>query len=46
MQVLVTGSNGFIGKNLLERLSRVEDVAVDTFTKEDTVESLSHKVAG
>jgi len=44
MQVLVTGSNGFIGKNLLERLSRVEDVTIDTFTKDDIAESLSHKV--
>lgn len=45
MQVLVTGSNGFIGKNLLERLSHVEDLRVDTFSKEDTVEGLSLKVA-
>ena len=44
MQVLVTGSNGFIGKNLLERLSRVEDVSVSTFTREDTLESLETKV--
>jgi len=24
MEVLVTGSGGFIGKNLIERLSRIE----------------------
>ncbi len=45
MQVLVTGSKGFIGKNLLEKLSRVEDVAIDTIIKDDTIESLSRKVA-
>jgi len=44
MQVLVTGSNGFIGKNLLEGLSRVEDVVVSTFSRKDTLESLEAKV--
>lgn len=44
MQVLVTGSNGFIGKNLLERLSRIEDVVVATFGREDTLKSLETKV--
>ena len=44
MKVLVTGSNGFIGKNLLERLSRIEDVTIETFEKEDSVESLSQKI--
>ncbi len=44
MQVLVTGSKGFIGLNLLERLSRVEDVAVSTFSREDAIESLEAKV--
>ena len=31
MEVLVTGSSGFIGKNLLERLSRIENVKIHTF---------------
>ncbi len=44
MNVLVTGSNGFIGKNLLERLSRVEDVGVSTFSREDKLETLDVKV--
>ena len=44
MNVLVTGSSGFIGKNLLERLSRIEGVMVDTFDKEDSIESLSQKI--
>ena len=44
MNVLVTGSNGFIGKNLLERLSRIEDINVSTFSREDALESLEKKV--
>ena len=45
MNVLVTGSNGFIGKNLLERLSRVEDITISTFSREDSMESLEKKIA-
>lgn len=45
MQVLVTGSNGFIAKNLLERLSRMEDISVDTFSREDSTEKLFEKVS-
>lgn len=44
MKVLVTGSNGFIAKNLIERLGRMEGVEIDTFDKEDAVESLAGKV--
>ena len=40
MEVLVTGSNGFIGKNLLERLSRIEKVKVHTFDVENKLEDL------
>jgi UDP-2-acetamido-2,6-beta-L-arabino-hexul-4-ose reductase len=40
MKVLVTGSNGFIGKNLLERLSRLEEVEVVTFTREEKLSEL------
>jgi len=43
MDVLVTGSNGFIGKNLVERLGRLEDVKVLTFDKDDRPESLKEK---
>ncbi len=45
MRVLVTGSNGFIGKNLLERLSRIENIIVDTFDKSDAIDTLTSKVA-
>ncbi len=34
--VLVTGSRGFIGKNLMEALSRTKDVAFTTFDRGDT----------
>ena len=41
MKVLVTGSKGFIGKNLIERLSRVDGLTVIGFDKGDSVENLS-----
>ena len=43
MEVLVTGSSGFIGKNLLERLSRIENVKIHTFDIEDKLEDLSSR---
>jgi UDP-2-acetamido-2,6-beta-L-arabino-hexul-4-ose reductase len=39
-KILVTGSGGFIGKNLLEALSRITDVEVKTFEMNDNVETL------
>lgn len=45
MRVLVTGSKGFIGKNLLERLGRMDDVVTVTFSRDDAIESLSSKIA-
>ncbi|MEE9362041.1 MAG: NAD-dependent epimerase/dehydratase family protein [Cellulophaga sp.] len=45
MRVLVTGSQGFIGKNLLERLGRINNIEVDAFSKENSIESLTKKVA-
>ena len=44
MKVLVTGNQGFIGKNLIERLGRMDDVEVVTFSKEDTLGDLSAKI--
>lgn len=44
MKVLVTGSNGFIGKNLQEHLSRIEDVEIMTFTRADTSSKLEELV--
>ena len=36
MNLLVTGSNGFIAKNLIERLSRIKEVKVFKFDKNNT----------
>ncbi len=44
MNILVTGSNGFIGKNLIEALNRLDGVKIITFEKEDAIESLTEKV--
>ena len=44
MRVLVTGSEGFIGKNLRERLSRLEGIQIDTFSRKDTQTDLRSRV--
>ncbi len=44
MRVLVTGSKGFIGLNLIERLVRMDDVTIVTYSHEDDVTSLTQKV--
>ena len=41
MRILVTGANGFIGKNLLATLRRHDDVAVLPFTRESSGEALT-----
>jgi UDP-2-acetamido-2,6-beta-L-arabino-hexul-4-ose reductase len=40
MKIGVTGSNGFIGKNLLERLGRIKGLEVVTFTRSNTSSDL------
>lgn len=45
MKVLVTGANGFIGKNLLQTLAERADVEVVRFTREDAITALPAKVA-
>lgn len=44
MRVLITGSNGFIGKNLSARLSEQGGYAVAGFDKEDSLDDLREKV--
>ena len=44
MKVLVTGSSGFIGKNLIERLGRIEDLEILKFDKENTLEELKKSI--
>lgn len=36
MRVLVTGSNGFIGKNLCQHLKEINDIQILTFDKDDS----------
>jgi UDP-2-acetamido-2,6-beta-L-arabino-hexul-4-ose reductase len=44
-RILVTGANGFIGKNLLVCLSEYPDVAISTFVRGDDVTRLASLVA-
>ena len=43
MKVLVTGSGGFIGKNLIERLSRMEGVEILTFDRQNSLQELRQR---
>ncbi|SFH99435.1 UDP-2-acetamido-2,6-beta-L-arabino-hexul-4-ose reductase [Collimonas sp. OK307] len=45
MKVLVTGANGFIGKNLLIHLRERKDIEILTFLKADDLQALAEKVA-
>ena len=40
MRVLITGANGFVGKNLAIRLAEREDVEVVSFTRDHAIEEL------
>ena len=40
MKVLVTGSNGFVGKNLVEFLKTKDDVELYLYDKDNTLEEL------
>lgn len=44
MRVLVTGSKGFIAKNILEYLRRMVSIKIDTFSRDDKLSSLKAKV--
>ncbi len=46
MKVLVTGANGFVGKNLIAYLRERKDIEVVTFTREHASELLPSMVAG
>lgn len=45
MQVLVTGNCGFIGKNLMEALGRIDEIKIDTLSRDNTAEDLVRKVS-
>ncbi|MHC8408184.1 UDP-2-acetamido-2,6-beta-L-arabino-hexul-4-ose reductase [Pseudomonas sp. TMB3-21] len=40
MKVLITGANGFVGKNLIAHLNERKDVEIVRFTRDDEVSSL------
>lgn len=44
-RILVTGANGFIGKNLVVRLNELSNVAVTTFVRADDAANLPQLVA-
>lgn len=46
MKVLITGANGFIGKNLQQSLVERQDVEVVCFTRSDSLASLPSLLAG
>ena len=46
MKALITGANGFVGKNLQLYLSERKDVEVVRFTREDALASLPGRVQG
>jgi len=44
--ILVTGANGFVGRNLCEVLTRLEGVTLLRFDLQNTPEELAHALAG
>lgn len=45
MRVLITGANGFVGKNLIAHLERRQDVEILTFSRSDDLSALVERVA-
>lgn len=44
MKVLVTGSNGFIGKNLILHLSKLENIEIIKYDKDDLFEKIEQNI--
>ncbi len=44
MKVLITGSEGFIGKNLKSRLNEMEDIEIITFDKDDNFSKIENNI--
>ena len=45
MRILITGSDGFIGKNLVTRLKQNKNIELDFFVSQDTLSKLKKSVA-
>ncbi|MBU1215100.1 MAG: NAD-dependent epimerase/dehydratase family protein [Gammaproteobacteria bacterium] len=45
MKVLVTGADGFVGKNLAAHLREIPDIELSVFLRSDTIEQLEIQVA-
>ncbi|MGQ0421095.1 NAD-dependent epimerase/dehydratase family protein, partial [Bacillus sp. HC-Mk] len=41
MKILVTGSEGFVGRHLVDRLSKINDIEIYRFTKECSLSVLN-----
>lgn len=46
MKVLITGANGFVGRNLVSHLAERNDVGIEIFTREQSTECLPALVEG
>lgn len=46
MKVLITGANGFVGKNLRSHLSERQDIEVVSFTRDHSIDDLSELIQG
>ncbi|RWU12949.1 SDR family oxidoreductase [Pseudidiomarina gelatinasegens] len=42
MKLLITGANGFVGKNLIIHLGEIDDIEVISFTRENKIDELPH----
>lgn len=42
MKILITGANGFVGKNLLMNLEEYNDLEILTYTRNNSLEDLKH----
>ncbi len=46
MKVLITGANGFVGRNLRQHLAERGDIVVECLTRDDPLKSLDAKLIG
>ena len=44
MRVLVTGSNGFIGKNLISHLQEIDKIDIIKYDKDDTFDKIENNI--